>query len=183
MLVLDLTFEVTRKCEKQMRQSFIGDGTCSLENMELSCFASEGCNHNTSLTFDMNDYLNQDVKLVAMQDEVFLGCLTASKLSMSFALKIHFPHLQPRCDSILVSNLCVSSHARGRGVCKAMLHEVFRRHKTIYLLIARPLCINEVTRRLMTERSANLVKMYTHLGFHMVDENPHFYLMEQESVS
>ena len=120
MPVLHLTSSLAQKYDEKSREAFIGDGTCSLQNMELSCFASESCNQNRrNLTFQLKNLMNEDLSLIYVHNDTFLGCLSAHRTDASSALQILFPYLNPESGSVLVSNLCVSSASRGGSLQEA----------------------------------------------------------------
>lgn len=182
MQVLDLTPQLAKAHDARAVKAFVGDGTCSLENMETSCFASESCNRGSHrLSFSLDDLIRNDLKLVCVEGDTFHGCLSAQKAEDSTALKILFPNLKIVPNSVLVSNLCVALVSRGKGVCKSLLREIFRKHSTVYVLVAREKSYNSHINTFMQNRSQNLVKLYRRLHFEMIDATPEFYVMRSVS--
>ena len=178
MPVLHLTSSLAQKYDEKSREAFIGDGTCSLQNMELSCFASESCNQNRrNLTFQLKNLMNEDLSLIYVHNDTFLGCLSAHRTDASSALQILFPYLNPESGSVLVSNLCVSSASRGEGVCKKLMEEILRHFNTIYVLVQREMTRDLHVNKFMKNRSQNLLIVYEKLNFRLIHTSMNYFLL------
>ena len=170
MTVISLDDSLAAKFDRVGDRAWNGDHTCSLDNMEMSCFASEGCNVRNSAaeTFRLRDLMRDHTKVVATDDtkSQFRGCASAHPCAESSGLLISFPEYQFEKNSFLVSNLCVSHECRGCGVAKEIMSFFRERFGTIYVLVALPSrkASSQVFSH-MEKRSRGLLGIYHRMNF------------------
>jgi GNAT superfamily N-acetyltransferase len=172
--IVSLTQELAQRFHDASRKELSGDGSCSLPNMDDSCFASESCNRGFNPTMTVNDLLFATHAFVAMEDDVFVGCVSASDSS-------HLCHKFKNCQNtpgLLLSNLCVNKKYRRSGVGKELIqHIVDRSHPATYLTVAgeNPNASEDV-RKTFRSRVERLFKTYNNLHFDFVDKDDTSYL-------
>lgn len=143
-----LTKELAIQLQSQANLAINGDGTCSLTNMTTSCFASENCaNGHSALQLDMLVVQPHAYVAVAdiasdgvapLQEDVFVGCVTASYASTSKLTSRLFPHVMFEQKGLLLSNLCVSDDYRRHGIGRKLVDTIFNiKSPVVYLLISR----------------------------------------------
>lgn len=154
---------------------FHGDGTCTVENMETACFASERCNRcATTNTGSWTLGMGGGHLLVGLRGETVVA----------------FAQWTPMCDmdfaccptpGIYVSNLCVRAGNREAGYGRRMLaHMAATTPDPVYVAVALPhprAC--EETRTVMEHRSRRLARFYQKLGFAVVEEGRGMLLLGQ----
>lgn len=170
MTILSLNDSLAAKFDRVGDRAWNGDHSCSLDNMEISCFASEGCNvrHSATETFRLRDLMRNHTKVVATDEtrEQFRGCASAHPCADSSGLLICYPDFRFEEDAFLVSNLCVSHESRGHGVAKEMMSFFRARCGTIYVLVALPSrSASPQVFSYMEKRSRNLVDIYRRMNF------------------
>ena len=113
---------IDKEAQLGFERAFNGDGTCSAENIALSCFAGEACAECQSgknlavprlsriATFPIA-YLARDLLTGS-----FLGCATGEEKT------------EAGSRSIYVSNLCVAHESRGLGVGRKILDRIRSDH-------------------------------------------------------
>lgn len=132
--IVPLTRALATHYRGSSRSALSGDGSCSLENMRDSCFASEACNRRSTPCMTIEDLLSAKIAFVAVDGDHFVGCVSASDSS---SLCYDFPHCRST-EGLLLSNLCVSKPYRRYGVGKLLIAAVVAKASpSTYLLVAR----------------------------------------------
>lgn len=170
MPVYPLDYHLAVKFDREADRAWSGNHSCSLENMEMSCFASEGCNSRSSCaeTFHLRDLLNNHTKVIYTDHnrQFFQGCASAHPCEDSSGLLMSFPNHAFKTGAFLVSNLCVSHQNRGHGIAKEILSHVRRQCGTVYVLVALPSKSSSAeVYSFMDTRSRNLISIYKNMGF------------------
>lgn len=180
--VVTLTREICERFGLEGETALCGDGTCSLSNMETSCFASERCMTSRRCgIMTLTDMMDADMKYACIVDGRFGGCIVASLCSKFPHIFMRFPEVTR--DSYLVCNFCVAPHLRGKGVGKVLMRKVLLQRRPTYLTVLLPCSHADAElRELMRARSSNLEAMYTRMGFRAVDRREHL-LMRYEGES
>ena len=157
-------------------QALRGDGTCTRDNMETSCFAAEDCASLGYTCSSLRNILAQKHRYVATWSEstsestsVFLGCVGAQPCSGTPSML--FPNLPFHADDLCIFSLCVAhSHRKTRGICRKLINTVLSiSQRNTYLLVALGPSL--------VKRSDNLRCMYKHLQFREVCEDCKYLLM------
>lgn len=182
-----LTPDLLPLLRSQASRALNGDGTCSLSNMNSSCFASELCTHGRP-SMKLDDLEQSDVAYVAICDVqadgfrgleegqtiCFVGCVTFS--SPSQMVKGMF---SIEDKAAVVSNLCVAEEFRKFGVGRKLLEKVLGSNDNIYLLVKRN---NNPISHDMTDvfdsRVERLLKTYEKLSFTPCARCPEAYLLK-----
>ena len=173
--VAPLTAELAAQMRVEAALALEGDGSCSLEAMTTSCFASERCSMGQSgLQLDM--LLTQPHAFVAVDAAAtdargprrFVGCVSAAPVGAS---SLHFPAHAFEPDALMLSNLCVADRYRGLGVGRKLMQAIFDlKPPVVYLMIAAHGLAHRDPQvaRAFEARVARLRKTYARLAFHEV---------------
>ncbi len=175
--IFELTDALVDKYERTAAKAFNGDGTCSLENMNRSCFASEFCAQGNTPAMQLRTLLHNRYSLVAVTDVLpdgsgalfnpsyfFVGCVSANP--PSFEARRLFPRLPEDC--IVISNLCVEDVYRGIGVGKRLIQAVLTKYKNdqCYLIVMKKGHVwNYDIENVFENRVHRLLKTYAQLFF------------------
>ena len=169
-----------------------GDGTCSLENMEISCFASEFCSANTFPSMDLEHLRACLYAFVAVTDMVpqeyagfsdggvrFIGCVSANPPCKRATNLL--PHMN--IDALVISNLCVAPAYRTLGVGRRLIESILNlRAPDTFLMVARgPDESNDASGDLLNifdQRVPRLVAMYEQRGFRQINADRHAVLLQ-----
>lgn len=161
-----------------------GDGTCSKENMNVSCFASERCGkdggdriHAMSL-HDMKNSTYSVVSYDMHRGNMFVGCATAEPVAMCVAM---YPMLDLNPQGHVIFNLCVNNEYRGCRMGPRLIH---RLRQAIgcgptYVFVSRSgidSC-NLVTAEVMETRIARLLHFYKSNGFLLMQTIPSLHVL------
>lgn len=141
--IVPLTSQLAAQVRARASRALNGDGSCSLHNMNTSCFASEQCSHNASSPMDVTSLLHDEIAFVAVTvpDTNFVGCVSASRVHTGIRVRYepeyHFS--EPCSNSYMISNLCVDGAYRKRGVGKRLIDAVADRVRghPCYLQVAK----------------------------------------------
>jgi GNAT superfamily N-acetyltransferase len=176
--VFPLTGPLAEILNLQGSVALCGDGSCSIENMDSSCFASERCARGLSADMQLRELLAAPHAFVACTDSDlddpyvavpeglrFLGCISAGPTT---SLRGLFPFIEEH--SLLLSNLCTSVACRKRGIGRRLIAQVTAICENVYLLIAKPSGPNADVARAFERRVARLFETYGHLSFHKCGE-------------
>lgn len=170
-VVSRLTPQLAKMLEKEAAEALNGDGSCSIDNMEKSCFASETCSDSRFPDLSLEVMLAAQYAFVAMKGSMFLGCVTAN------TPRAHMKQFLPQ-NVLLLSNLCVAYKARGQKVGKRLVDTIKQvakeTAKTLCLTVARS--ENAVLRSVFQARESRLHNTYTHCGFRLCNTYPLFYV-------
>ena len=157
----------------QIEHHMVGNRTCSLQNMEHTCFAAEYCA--LASGFPMRDELTSRAPLTLVahtsSENEFVGCVSVGPVTMY--PPSYFPKDVYTSHSDVIYNLCVSKEYQGRGVGRQLVDAVRQRvdNKSIYLLVlkkGRDSPMADVA-RVMTSRVQRLDATYTRMGLRRVD--------------
>lgn len=180
---IPLTEHIVDMIEHSSNVAIDGDGTCNRENMEKSCFASENCSLGTPLrALKLKDLLHQEVAYVTVDDNAqgmqFVGCVSAAPASK--ASYVDYRGFEP--GSIILSNLCVSSEYRGRGLGRTLVDRILDKGKPTYLLISKKGLgsSNKEVDQAFTTRVQRLQNTYSALGFDVVDIQKNFIILKHD---
>ena len=185
-----LDHSLATKLTAQARRVLHGDGSCSLQTMTTSCFASERCaNGPGSLETTIADVASGEIAFVALSDVEpdsfravsepegfrFVGCVSGSQ-GMPGAFRGN-PSLKDCDECMVLYNLCVAEEYRKHGVGQKLIqHMVDHTNMTLYLLVRRYDGPDENLSRVFRDRTDQLRKFYTKHGFQEVDNNAMFHL-------
>lgn len=183
-----LTHELARRLVAEADVALYGDGRCSLDNMQTSCFASESCNRRgatdvgvlrTKLSSMCDNATHAYVALVEDADGLhFVGCVqcfTAEKAGA--ALTFSNVHFLP--NDLFLYSLCVADKYRRHGAGRMLINKVIGVCSgTLYLTVALPSPhANETVHRIYDHRVARLRETYKTLHFDECDKCSHSLLM------
>lgn len=157
----------------EAERALVGDRTCSLENMERTCFASEYCafadgdasraSFCSGTSFHANALLALVALTVRAGTPTFVGCVCVGPAA-HFASA--FPYARAPQDGWIVYNLCVASAFQGSGVGRRLLDAVRVQAGSahpLYLTVMRTRGSGAVERT-MRDRVARLEGTYARLG-------------------
>lgn len=182
MNIQTLTPDLARKHAAACKQSWNGNQTCSIDNMQMSCFASEGCNRGNrsgSNAFELRSLLSSQIKLVVTNEAgVFVGCVSANACTNESHLSFLFPQTRFDPGSVLLSNLCVNQSERGKGVARTIVLHLRKSHPKLYALIALPVSTDPDVRKVMTSRAEGLKTAYGKMGFAVVGHHANYLLLK-----
>lgn len=178
---------VTSTMQEYAHDAMFGNRTCSIDNMNTSCFAAERCTTmgaNTSHRFNSSPQsifsgavftlvahsMRKDDIITCGDDEQFVGCICVG-LSSIYP-RFTFPSYVPY-NAHVIYNLCVSNTFQGRGVGRLLVNAA-RAHVSgpLYLLVLRS-GTNSPDRNIanvMTERVKRLTATYSHMGLKRIDQ-------------
>ena len=188
--IVPLTAELASQLNGEAALALNGDGTCSLEAMRTSCFASELCGQGGS-AMQLDQLLGAPHKWVALSDrgpdgepldrQAFVGCVSAGSHHHARSMfRLH--EFEP--DSLVLSNLCVHSKYRNRRelgdrnlhVGRKLVQKVLDLGAPkIYLMIARDPGGDAST--VFASRVPMLQAVYSNLGFHECGECQRAFLL------
>lgn len=166
--------------------SINGDGSCSLSNMESSCFASEYCSKGLKPQSQLRSMLASKCAFVAISDISpdgfretdtayrFVGCISADDGPHPF-----FPQLSS--GSLVISNLCVASPYRRFGVGKRLIQTILDGYEPekCYLLVAKNMQTENADMHTVFEkRVRRLLNTYNRLSFVPVCERSGAFLLQ-----
>lgn len=171
----NLNPELLDRLQYEARRALNGDGSCSLENMQVSCFASERCANGDDRIMELRDiYQSSWMAYVALREgSHFCGCVSVTQASSSPTLAKYFP-LQKLVfpDALLLSNLCASYSERGIGLGSRLVYKILAHKKPVYLLVSKIGLAhsNEDIVTAYSKRVPKLKDIYKSMGFKIVDE-------------
>lgn len=118
---------------EQANKFLYGNKTCSLENMNTTCFAAEHCAMSHNPTFPTRfDEMASETLVAHTSDYEFVGCVCTGPLSV-YPLSIYPPTVK---QGTVLFNLCVSNVHQGGGVGRRLVQEIRTRVKgDLYLFI------------------------------------------------
>ena len=169
---------------QSVSQMLIGDKSCSLDNMNVSCFASELCNSShASGTGDMNpmDISNSSLDTYALVSDATVLAVAATRrmsdcefLGMRSSIDL---------DDVLLLNLCVNKTTRAKGMGRTMIEHILKRSPgNVYVSVRLPDSnAPKTVQSFMQERSQNLVSLYKHMQFTHVETTPSFAVLSRRS--
>lgn len=165
---------------KMVEDIFHGDGTCSLSNLKVACFASERCNR-------ANAFETGPRTMASMAKNTFVTLDThtgdviafASMVPMSQCRFLNMSHTPS--SGMFVSNLCVRESVRSNGHGRRLLEHLCKRSPDSTFLAVRRVdedASGEV-KEFMRTRSEKLLNMYKKLSFKVVDTNDVYYVLQR----
>lgn len=187
--IVPLDATLAARIDRDASRALNGDGRCTLNTMNTSCFASENCSLTGTSGMRVHDLLVGNTQAFvavdrARQPERFVGCVSVRHAEPCSAYPSHT--FQP--NSCMISNLCVAKEYRKRRVGKRLIDHAVRAqsqcladpsedHHT-YLEIAlhdkssSPLPPRESNdcARVFDHRVKRLLTTYEKLGFGVVDK-------------
>ena len=186
--VLPLTKYVAHLLKIDSHKALNGDGSCSLANMETSCFASEFCAEGNMPSMKLDSLIHSEFAFVAVIDEPceqpnntifkFVGCVSANR--MQSAIASMFPSQQElhTPNRWVISNLCVSVAHRNCGAGRLLLstitNAIYKKYSThptvhIHLLVMHHKDNDDIeTKTVLGNRVARLTQTYTALSFKLL---------------
>lgn len=176
--IVPLTPELCKRLEQNASRDFNGTRTCSLENMNDSCFASEYCNVSRLPSMSLKDLLKADAAYVALDvgtiPETFVGCVSVAR-PKSMHRKL-FPSEFSTVPCTVVSNLCVSGNYRRTGVGRQLIMHVLANNvpdrTRCYTMIAKASRHHGSSSidAAFDDRVQRLLRTYNKLDFRRVNE-------------
>lgn len=184
--IYDDTFRIVRMDTLSPEQTdmvekiFHGDGTCSLSNLKVACFASERCNRP-----DARETGPRTMALMAKNTFVTLDSQTgdvlafASMVPMAQCRFLNMPHTPS--TGMFVSNLCVRESVRSNGHGRKLLEHLCKRSPDSTFLAVRRVDENASgeVKEFMKTRSEKLLNMYKKLLFKVVHTNDVYYVLRK----
>lgn len=140
--------------------AMFGDGTCSADNVEASCFGAEWCDRDigTASHSYVTDLMQNNMCYAALnrRSKRLMGFISLSNTSHT----IHTIH-----------TFCVLEHARNRGVGRKLMDYVIQRHGHVPLdlTVAAPTSSGPGA-TVLSRRHDRLVRLYMSYGFTLEDE-------------
>ena len=192
--VVRLTPELATRLKAQAAVALNGDGSCSLNAMTTSCFASENCAHGggrrQSSALQLDALLTQPHAFVAVSDlapdgttrhaeDAFVGCVSCGPARHSIAARL-FPRTEFADTAHVLSNLCVASEYRKHHVGRRLVDAVVGvggAAQNTYLLVARGTDATPALAEAFRDRVARLRATYAKLDFAHEDECDHALLL------
>lgn len=169
--VVPLTPELATLLHADAQRALRGDGTCTLDNMTVSCFAAEHCMQgNHAGEGILRSLLHDGYSFVCIDDThtppKFVGCAKASLCPQYIAHK--FPcHQRP--DGLVLFSLCVDERYRRQRVGARLIERVLevgrRTRLPVFLLVARGCGATGECMLAFQARVLRLRETYTHLGW------------------
>ena len=171
--------------QEYVHRAMYGDKTCTLDNLNMSCFAAERCAlarntteayfpsqfENTPGTFTLiahSTRSNHEMRTTAVDN--FIGCVGVGPASV-YARSM-FPQKLDISNAYVIFNLCVSSTFKGKGKGRLLVDAAKKR-------VTGPLYLFVLTRgtdshdpnvsATMTARIKHLKGFYTHLGMERIE--------------
>ena len=160
--------------EKRLNELLNGNNTCSLENMNKSCFASETCSRNYSFQ-SSKTILNSDETYVVLKEGEVCGCFC---ISINHKM-VDFPEIVPELNSLFIHTLCIDSELRGQNIGSRIIKKLKERNVPLYLYVLNGR-IKYVKKfeEFFDKRTTNLTKFYEKTGFVKIDETNKFLLFK-----
>lgn len=161
-----------------------GNKTCSLENMNTTCFAAEFCalsdgnapSFPSASTFDMLSTLTliahsrqPDCSNTTGDTDRFVGCVCVGRADIYGGAA--YPSNLDISKAHVIFNLCVSSTFQGGGVGRQLIEAVRKRvHGPIYLFVLKTGSMSGKThiKSTMRTRVARLETTYSRLGLECI---------------
>lgn len=177
MRILPLTDSLAQKHASEAYEALNGDGTCTLSNMQTSCFAREFCLDGVEPALKLTELCRAPIGFVAIEGDDFAGCITCS--GPTLVHKRYFPRNIP-CDAMILSNLCVPNKYRGLGygeqLCKRVIYT--SPGAPLFLLVRRADAYSPIEmKNLFEEGSVKLMKYYERLDFEYKTSCPQAHLL------
>ena len=169
--IVPLTQELAVMFDKDARYAMDGDQTCSMQNMNVSCFAAERCIHSHSSNGGgLKSLLAHGYSFVCMDvtchPPQFVGCVCASLCPRDVANRFQ-PDKRP--DGLVMYSLCVSNRYREQHVGRRLINEVLNVGRKVrlpvFLLVATGHGASSECSLAFESRVPNLREMYTHMGW------------------
>lgn len=158
---------------------FHGDGTCSLGNMEVACFASERCSRPNATGTGPRTMSGaaKNTYVTLRGDDVVAF---ASMIPMAHSRFLNLTH--PPREGVLLSNLCVRAGDRSHGHGRRMLeYLVARSSAPVYVAVRRPdPQAPKETQAFMQSRSEGLLRTYRKWSFETVEDTTHFHVLRHK---
>ena len=155
---------------EQADKFLYGNKTCSLENMNTTCFAAEHCAMSHNPTFPAKfDSVASETLVAHTADYEFVGCVCTGPLSVYPSSQ--YPSTVKK--GIVLFNLCVSNLHRGGGVGRRLVQKVRDRVKgPLYLFVLQKGLRNdnEQINNVIKTRVQQLRTTYERLGCTYVNE-------------
>ena len=170
--IVPLTLDLANALHGDADHALNGNGTCTRENMHVSCFAAERCANGCN---GRNVYLHSLLEgsyyaFVCIDDTDatlrFVGCVSASLCSREIA-ELFSPSKRP--DGLMLFNLCVDNRYRRQGVGARLMDcilQVGRKHRLpVFLLVTQGFETEGACNLVFSERVPRLREMYTRNGW------------------
>jgi ribosomal protein S18 acetylase RimI-like enzyme len=194
--VVRLTLELAERLAQQARVAYVGNGRCTLRNMETSCFASEMCSKKLPCTHSLPDMCHKETYIAISDCEPdgtalpvadvprYVGCVSVEP--MPGHMRGDFP--QVTCRDWLLANLCVAGAYRRLGVGSRLIAAVQRGRApdggggALYLFVHRTRSLDDDVRRVFETRTPRLVAHYKTLGFVVCGTSDAHHLMRASTA-
>ena len=170
--------------QEQAERAMYGNKTCSLENMNMSCFAAERCatagnnevhfpsgNVLSSGTFTLVAHsLRSEHEMKTTVVDHFVGCVCVGPTSI-YASRM-YPSTLDVSNAHVIYNLCVSNTFQGGGVGRQLVNAA-RSHISgplyLFVLNTGKDSPNPEIASVMTARVNRLETTYSHMGLKRID--------------
>lgn len=165
--IVFLSQERLAEFREEAKRALVGDGTCSLQNTSISCFASElcACKRNPQ-SLELSSLMDYPIRLIAVLDGHFVGCVAAGPLRDVPDASLRRAARNP--SDMFVVSLCVASDARNGGIGRLLLDGVRRAAPKADLFLTTRIMSDDndsTLRQFYRERLARQHRFYTSEGF------------------
>lgn len=165
--ILPLTRTIADAIHASSATALSGDGSCSLYNMQSSCFAAESCNHGTMPRVTIYSLMRMKYAFVAVDgSNAFVGCVGVDHANTKYFSECS--------KGLILYNLCVSPEFQGAGIGRMLVEHIIQMGFPVFLYVARSQ--REEMRHVFRDRVDRLFKTYDRLDFKKVNECQEFYL-------
>tara|TARA_A100001015_G_C14905195_1_gene678027 strand:- start:474 stop:1001 length:528 start_codon:yes stop_codon:yes gene_type:complete len=165
---------LNHKYEKKLNELLNGDNTCSIENINKSCFASEACSRGYGFQSSKN-ILNSYETYVILKEGDVCGCFCTE---LNYKLD-HFPEIISEKNSLFIHTLCIDSELRGKNIGSLVIKKLKERKVPMYLYVLNgKVQYVKKFKEFFDKRTINLTRFYEKTGFVKIDENNKFLLFK-----
>ena len=183
---------LAERMRKSADVSINGNGTCSLDTMRNSCFASEMCAAGSSRRMQLHDLLSAKHAFVYDEgrDGDFVGCVSADCCNEH--VEDMFAPYEFERNALIISNLCVSNEKRKSNIGTLLMERAMQENASgpCYVLVSLGFVepsvastIRDSVRCTFDKRVHGLLAFYKTLGFEPVAKCDRAYLMRHSPTA
>ena len=160
-------------------EMYYGDETCSLKNMEVSCFASESCNRSGASRTESANVSEIAANTFVTVDDHENVVAFATMIPIKYCGFLNMKN--PPTTGMFISNLCVLKDERANGHGRKMLEYLCTQCSgCAYLSVRRPdVRASQEVQTFMKKRCETLLKMYGKLSFYRFDHTNEYYILKR----
>lgn len=158
--------------------SMYGSNSCSVEDIETSCFASEKCMYDGGAS-NLDVLLHSSYAYVCRENDTFCACVAANKCKDGNVP--HFFNVRCSRDSLFLHTLCVENNYRKNGLATRLLNKIKKKNKPIYLIVLNGNDGRDYRLKdFFKNRSEKLLNFYRKNGFKLIKTSGRFELMKYD---